>query len=58
MRLHAGHGDVVPALAERAGDHADGGVGILEHRALLDMRLEVGPEARRPLLTEAGASPA
>src|SRR6218665_2958188 len=37
----AGDGAVVPADAEHAADHADGGVVVLQHRALLDVRLEV-----------------
>ncbi|CFP00311.1 Uncharacterised protein [Bordetella pertussis] len=41
VRLHAGHGDVVPAQAERAGDHADDLVLGFQDGALLDMRLEV-----------------
>ena len=32
---------VVPALPERAGDDADRAAAVLEHRALLDVRLEV-----------------
>src|SRR6218665_2693171 len=39
--FHAGDGAVVPADAEHAADHADGGVVVLQHRALLDVRLEV-----------------
>jgi len=47
MRLHPAHSDVVPALPECTGDDADRHAGVLEHRPLLDVRLEVGGEARR-----------
>ena len=42
MRLLAGDGDLVPALALRAGDDADRVAGRFEDRPLLDMRLEIG----------------
>ena len=44
MRLLAGHGDLVPALALRAGDDADRQPGGFEDRPLLDMRLEIGAD--------------
>ncbi len=43
MRLHALHGDVIPALAQRGLHHADHAFVVLQHGALLDVRLEVGP---------------
>src|SRR5690348_6250493 len=42
MRLLAGDGDLVPALALRAGNDADRQTGGFEDRPLLDMRLEIG----------------
>ena len=44
MRLHAGDGAVVPANAEHARHHADGFVVVFQHRALLDVGLEVGTD--------------
>src|SRR5260370_9341184 len=42
MRLLARDGDLVPALALRAGHDADRLLGRFEDRTLLDMRLEIG----------------
>ena len=47
VRLHALHRHVKPALAQGPADHADGDARVLQHRALLDVGLEVGAEARR-----------
>src|SRR4029077_17398766 len=44
VALHAGPADLVPALALRAGDDADGLLLALEDRALLDMGLEEGTD--------------
>ncbi|GAO25669.1 ribonuclease E [Alicycliphilus sp. B1] len=41
VRLHALHGHVVPALAQRGLHHAYHALMLLQHRALLDVRLEV-----------------
>ncbi|MNV75565.1 hypothetical protein D3C71_1688640 [compost metagenome] len=41
MRLHAGHGHVVPALAQCALHHADYAIVGLQHRALFDVGLEI-----------------
>ena len=48
MRVLAGDGDVVPALAERALHDADRGLRVFEHRALLDVCLEVSADLMRP----------
>ena len=44
MRFLTGHGDLVPALALRAGHDADRQPGGFEDRPLLDMRLEIGSD--------------
>ena len=41
MGFHAGDGAVKPADAQHATDHADGLVVVFQHRALLDVGLEV-----------------
>ena len=57
MRFHAGQRDLVPALALRAGDDADGLPLRFENRSLLDMRLEIGadrgPAPRLALVADA-----
>ncbi|MDT4859465.1 hypothetical protein FQZ97_939740 [compost metagenome] len=47
MGFHALHHHVVPALAQRALDHADDAFVGFEHRPLFDVRLEVGADRRR-----------
>ena len=42
VHFHAGHDDVVPAQAQRSGDHAHDLFLVLQDRALLDVRLEIG----------------
>ena len=46
VRLHALDHHVVPALAQRTLHHADHAVVGLQHRALLDMGLEIGAHGR------------
>ncbi|MNX91375.1 hypothetical protein D3C86_1234500 [compost metagenome] len=53
MHFHAGHRDVVPAQAERAGHHAYGFFFVFQDRALLDVRFEVG--VHRPSAHRVGA---
>ena len=47
VRLLAGDRDLVPALALRAGHHADRLARGFEDRPLLDMRLEIGGDRPR-----------